>query len=329
MYEALMSQVGVVIIGRNEGSRLIKCIDSVQGKVGAIVYVDSGSIDGSVAMSSDKGVCTLELDVSMPFTAARARNEGFWRLVDLQAKLTYVQFIDGDCEVVDGWLEGATQFLQQDNNAAIVCGRLRERFPERSIYNMLCDIEWETPVGETKACGGNAMVKVSAFKQVGGFRQDLIAGEEPELCVRLRKMSWKIWRIDTEMMLHDAAMIHFNQWWKRSVRTGYTYAEGVYLHGRLPERHRVRELRSTFVWGLLIPLVTTLSVYSHGPWALVLLTGYPLQVARLTLKGNRGFRVNFLRAFYLVLGKFPEMLGGIRFFLDRLFNTNTKIIEYK
>lgn len=329
MDEAAVSLVGVVIIGRNEGARLVKCFDSVQGKVNSIVYVDSGSTDDSVTMSKSRGINTLELNVAIPFTAARARNEGFRRLTQLQPDLDYVQFIDGDCEVVDGWLESATCFLRCNHEVAVVFGRLRERYPDRSLYNMLCDIEWDTPVGEAKACGGNAMMKVNAFKQVEGFNQNLIAGEEPELCIRLRQKGWKIWRIDDEMMLHDAAMTRFSQWWKRSMRGGYSFAEGAHLHGKPPERHRVKELRRAWIWGMLIPFVAILSLCLFGPWALIILTIYPLQIVRLTIKGDRGLKINFLRALFLILGKYPEMLGGIQFLLDRIFRKNTKIIEYK
>ena len=41
--------LGAVVIGRNEGARLERCLDSLQGTVACIVYADSGSEDGSVA----------------------------------------------------------------------------------------------------------------------------------------------------------------------------------------------------------------------------------------------------------------------------------------
>jgi len=329
MDEASVSLVGVVIIGRNEGARLVKCFDSVQEKVNSVVYVDSGSTDDSVTMSKSRGINTLELNVSTPFTAARARNEGFKRLIQLQPDLHYVQFIDGDCEVVDGWLKSATSFLRRNNEVAVVFGRLRERYPDQSFYNMLCDIEWDTPVGESKSCGGNAMMKVSAFKQVGGFKQNLIAGEEPELCIRLRKKSWKVWRIDCEMMLHDAAMTRLSQWWKRSVRGGYSFAEGAFLHGNSLERHRITESRRSLIWGLLIPFVIVIMSSLYTPWALCFLFIYPLQVVRLAMRGRRTARENWIYAFFLVLGKFPEAIGHIKFQLNRLFNRKIKIIEYK
>ena len=108
---------------------------------------------------------------------------------------------------------------------AAVCGRRRERFPERSIYNWLCDREWDSPIGEATACGGDVLIRRQALAAVGGYRDDVIAGEEPELCVRLRAARWRIWRLDAEMTLHDAAMTQFRQWWKRILRSGYAFAQ--------------------------------------------------------------------------------------------------------
>jgi len=218
--------IGVVVIGRNEGERLNRCLISVAQTGAKIIYVDSGSTDNSVQLARDLGHHVLELDMSVPFTAARARNEGFAYLVRLYPQIDYVQFIDGDCEMQPGWLLHAASFMKKNVSAVMVCGRLRERYPERSVYNMLCDIEWDAPPGISGACGGIAMVRVDDFRREGGYRADMIAGEEPELCVRFRKKGKEIWRLDVEMALHDAAMMHFHQWWRRAVRGGYAFAEG-------------------------------------------------------------------------------------------------------
>ncbi|HHJ1297749.1 glycosyltransferase [Pseudomonas sp. P1B16] len=321
--------IGVVVIGRNEGLRLERCLRSLAHGADQVVYVDSGSSDGSVAMAQALGVHVLALDMARPFTAARARNEGFACLQRLLPSMRYVQFVDGDCEVDPGWLASAQAFLQAHPEVAVVCGRRRERFPQRSIYNWLCDLEWDTPIGEAKACGGDALMRVDAFTQVGGFRPDLIAGEEPELCVRLRAKGWKIWRLAAEMTLHDAAMTHFRQWWRRSLRAGHAYAEGAFLHGGAPEHHWLRESRRAWLWGLGIPLATVLASGLLGGWALLLLLIYPLQAARLARRGGKSRRENWLQAVFLVLGKFPEMLGQVKFLLNRFAAGKAALIEYK
>lgn len=323
--------VGVVTIGRNEGERLQRCLESICNTTRRIVYVDSGSNDGSVGLSRAMGIEVVELDPRLPFCAARARNEGCARLLESYPGLEYVFFVDGDCEVRPGWLEQACHFLDEQPQVAVVWGRRRERYPERSVYNLLCDIEWEGPAsaGETKACGGDALMRVAAFRQVKGYRPDLICGEEPELCVRLRQAGWRIWRLGNEMTLHDAAMYRFGQWWKRMVRGGYAYAQGASLHGAPPERHWVAESRRAWIWGLFIPLAILLLIGLVGWWAILLLIIYPLQIIRLAVRGKRSARENWWRAGALVISKFPEMMGEMKFVLDRLRGANSRLIEYK
>jgi GT2 family glycosyltransferase len=327
---ALMRRdVGIVVIGRNEGERLRKCLTSLAGAALRIVYVDSGSSDSSVAMARTLGVEVVELDARHGFTAARARNAGFRRLRQVAPEVVKVQFVDGDCEVIADWIGSAAAWLDAHPDVGVVCGRRRERYPERSIYNLMCDIEWDTPVGEAKACGGDALIRADAFEAVGGYRADLIAGEDPEMCVRMRAAGWRVWRIDADMTLHDAAMTSFSQWWKRNLRCGYAYAQGAMLHGAPPERHCVREARSAWYWGLGIPLGVVGVAFLAGAWSGALLLVYPLQVARLAARGARSARENWWRAVFLVFGKFPEALGQIKFLLHRYWVGPAGLIEYK
>jgi GT2 family glycosyltransferase len=306
----MTASAAIVVIGRNEGERLKRCLASLRRAGELVVYVDSGSTDGSVEIARAMGVDVVALvDMRAPFTAARARNEGFARVRELAPDIAYVQFVDGDCEVAPGWLELATGFLGARADVAVVCGRLRERHPERSIYNLLSDIEWDLPAGEAPACGGIALMRARAFESMAGFRADMVAGEEPELCVRLRAAGWRIWRLEAEMALHDAAMTRFGQWWRRTRRAGYAFAQGAALHGAPPERHWVRESRSALFWAVVLPAAVVAAAAAWGAWGLVLLAAYPLQVVRLALRGKRTARENWWSALFLVLGKFPEMLG--------------------
>ena len=326
-----MNNLGIVVIGRNEGDRLRRCLLSVGEEVNNVVYVDSGSTDDSVIMAKSLGVRVVELDLSIPFTAARARNEGFANLLKIDPEVEFVQFVDGDCEIVPGWLEKAEAEISSNAKLAVVCGRRRERFPHRSVYNLLCDIEWNTPVGEAKACGGDAMMRVEAFKQVRGFNSSLIAGEESELCLRLRRQGWKILRLDAEMTLHDAQITRFGQWWRRSLRSGHAYAEGAWLHGNSSERHRIKETKSILLWGLIIPLVILGTLLpSHG-WSLILLLGYPIMVYKIYryLRSTLETKDALLYAINCVAIKFPQAQGLIQFYLNMLLGRQRTLVEYK
>lgn len=314
--------VDAVVIGRNEGARLGDCIASLAGQVRRVVYVDSGSTDGSVAAARARGALVIALDMSLPFTAARARNAGLMALADDPPD--FVQLVDGDCAVDAGWIAAALRGFDAHPKAAVICGRRRERFPAASVYNAMADHEWDTPVGRALACGGDALMRFDAVMAVGGYDARLIAGEEPDLCLRLRATGAEVWRISAEMTLHDAALLRFGQWWRRMVRAGHAFAEGTALHG---PAHWGIETRRALLWGALMPPGIALAGLLHpGLWLLALI--YPAQVVRLA--SREGFsRPGWIRALFSVIGRFAEARGALGFYANRLLGRRRGLIEYK
>lgn len=315
-----------VVIGRNEGARLVAGLKAIRDQVRRVVYVDSGSTDDSVAQAKALGARIVRLDRDSPFTAARARNAGLAALAGDPPG--FVQFVDGDCVLQPGWVAAAARHLATHPRLAVVCGRRRERHPEKSVFNRLCDLEWDTPVGPAKACGGDALMRYAAVREVGGYRADLIAGEEPELCLRLRAAGWGVERLDLEMTLHDAAITRIGQWARRARRAGHAFAEGAHLHGAPPERHWLRETRRALIWGAGLPLATLGLALLH-PAFLLLLLAYPAQVVRLALRWGVARRLSWEAAVFTVLGRFLEASGVIGFHLSRLRRRKTGLIEYK
>lgn len=324
--------LGAVAIGRNEGDRLIACLDSLVGRVARVVYVDSGSTDGSVSEARARGVEVVELDTAVPFTAARARNAGLDRLLELEPAVRFVQFVDGDCQVVDGWLDRARSELEARPELAVACGRRRERFPEATLYNLLADLEWDTPVGDAESCGGDAMMRVEALNAVGRYDPTLIAGEEPDLCLRLRLEGWKVARLDAEMTRHDLAMTRFDQWWRRHLRAGHAYAEGAARHGSKPGRPWVRQTLSNAAWGLGIPIACLGLAWPTGGLSLLGLLGYPLiaaRAARRMRKRGAALGHSVLFGVSCLASKFPQAIGMLTYLGNRFRGRRAALIEYK
>lgn len=324
-----LDDVAVIAIGRNEGERLRRCLNSVVGRVAVVVYVDSGSTDGSVAFAQSLGCELVALDMSTPFTAARARNAGAELALQRRPDLRYLQFVDGDCEVEPRWLDTAQSFLSGNPQVVAVFGRRRERYPEVSVFNRLCDLEWNVSPGEVRSCGGDVMMRAAAWRAVGGYRDDLIAGEEPELCIRLRAAGWRIRCLDAPMTLHDAAITRWGQWWRRTTRTGYAFAEGSHLFGAPPERHWVRESRRSRLWGLALPALIAVATIGLSHWFALMLLMYPLQALRLFLQHAEHSRARALQAVFTTLGYFPEAAGHLRYWRNRLMARREALIEYK
>lgn len=338
------AQIGAVAIARNEGERLKCCLRSLVGQCEVVVYVDSGSTDGSVAFARSLGVEVVELDLSKPFSMARARNAGFARLRELRPGLARVQFVDGDCEVVAGWLATASAWLDAHPETVAVCGRRRERYPEKSVYNRLCNLEWNTPVGPAKSCGGDVLMRADALAKSGGYNESLIAGEEPELCLRLRAAGGQIDRIDAEMTRHDAAILRFGSWWKRTVRGGYgaldvyTRLRGQVPAADIPFHHLTTSARSwTDRWLVLAALLVAVGGWFGGGWGALLgwLAALGLQVLQ-ALRIARGMRHRAESAWdslcygvFTMLGKWAQRIGQRRYLRDVRAGRVIQIIEYK
>lgn len=332
--DAALPPPAIVIIGRNEGERLKRCLASLP-HAARRVYVDSGSSDGSQDHAREQGVEVVDLDRTMGFTAARARNAGLAVIRQHATRPEFVQTIDGDCELDPGWLDKAHAALTAEPELAVVFGRRRERFPERSVYNRQCDDEWNVPIGYTTSCGGDALFRLAALTAVGDYTSELIAGEEPDLCLRLSRKGWKIKRIDAEMTLHDAALTRFSQWWRRARRSGHAYAEHVWRHGAAAIPSWRRQVTSIVLWGFAIPvaagalLVAAIGGYPTGLAALTVIAIYPLQVFRVAMRRAKVGRPQFAYAALIVVGKFAELGGMMRFHANRLRGYAPRIIEYK
>lgn len=325
------ARLGVVAIGRNEGERLVRCMASLAGLDAVIVYVDSASADGSPDVARAVGAHVVALDLSIPFTAARARNAGVDRLVAECPDVALIQFIDGDCTLVPGWIDAAIAFLDAHPRAAVVCGRRREQYPDATLFNRMCDMEWDTPVGEALACGGDALVRAAAFRAIGGYDPALIAHEEPEMCARLRAAGWTIHRIDAEMTLHDAAMTRWGQYWKRSRRGGFGFAQAWHKQGFARASDAAGPVRRALFWSLALPLgCLALALLLHEPLVLLLFPlGWAVQFLRLLLREAGPWRLRLARAFGLVSGKLPEALGVLEYALKRASGRRMDAILYK
>lgn len=330
--------IGVVVIGRNEGERLRRCLESVTGFACQVVYVDSGSIDGSVAMARAMGVEVIDLDMTIPFCAARARNAGYERLVQCHTQLRFIQFIDGDCEIIGNWLSEAAAELEKHPELAIVTGWLRERSPEVSIYNRLGELEWNSSAaGEVSAVGGIFMIRCEAFDSVGGFNPTVPAGEEPELCQRLTRRGWRIKKLDRSMAWHDLAIVSFGQWWMRMVRFGSASMDLAERFMLLRYRRNNLIVRFWTAWLVMVLNVGLLTVALPLQGvsvllALMLFSLWPAQLCRIayrTLSKGHPFGLASAYAFFIMVSFLPQIAGQLMYWNDHLRNRSPRLIEYK
>lgn len=331
-----MNSLGMaaVVIGRNEGDRLKPSLQSVAAAGLPLVYVDSGSTDDSLTAARSLDVPVISLARDRPFSAARGRNEGLQEVSRRWPETKSVMFLDGDCVLDANFPALAAETFERKSDCAIVTGHLSERFPDASIYNRLCAMEWRSPAGRIdnmNALGGIMAIRVAAFKAVGGFNEEAIAGEEPDLGVRLCLAGYSIWKIDHPMATHDAAMTRFGQWWQRAVRGGHALAHRYSRHGRSRFRDGRRELLSDLFWGLAVPLATLVLLWPTRGLSFLLLGGYALLYRRVYGHYCRSGLSNAdarLAARFILYSKFAHVVGIAKYAANRL-RGEYRIIEYK
>jgi cellulose synthase/poly-beta-1,6-N-acetylglucosamine synthase-like glycosyltransferase len=333
-----LPRIGVVVIGRNEGERLRACLDSVlamdyPGDLLDVIYVDSSSTDGSVALAESMGVRTIVLEG--PTTAARGRNAG-WTATDAP----FILFLDGDTLLHPEFVATALPRLA-DASIAGVYGDRREMRTSDSIYNAIFDMDWNaaSSTGSSWSIffGGDALVRRAALESVGGYNESLIAGEEPDLCRRMRGLGNRILHLDVPMTLHDLAMYTLKQYWRRSVRTGYAYAEISSMYATTNDPLWSAESSSNWSRGIFwtcgpaFALLLSLLMGSLLPIVLFLLAAFAL-FARTAMKVRARTDSTKLLAAYSVhshLQQIPIFFGQLRYRRQRQRGGKAAIIEYK
>ncbi len=326
--------VGIVVIGKNEGERLRACLASLDIDNYPVIYVDSGSTDNSVAIANGIGAEVIELDMSVPFSAARARNAGYRRLLKNYPQIRFIQFIDGDCTLEEKWITEAIAAFEKDDKLAAVTGHLHEKNPNLTPYNKLCDIEWRSPVGEVASgeFGGIVMLRAKVLQEMGGYDTRLVAGEEPELGARIKLAGYKTKKIDQKMATHDANMTRFSQWWKRAVRFGHAQGLRSRISNTPHSSQDARKIKSTWFWGLLLPLFIIIAAIPSKGLSLLLLGGYlalAYRIFRSRRKAGDTIAESLLYARYTVLGKFANALGLFKFSLGHKFGKNDFVFNKK
>lgn len=325
--------LSVVIIGRNEGERLRRCLQSVQAmepvvRGHEVLYVDSGSSDQSMETAASLGARAIALESGRP-SAARARNVG-WRA----AKGKWILFLDGDTILHPSFPQTALRTAMFSSCAA-VWGHRRELRPNANIFHRVLDLDWVYLPGETEFCGGDALMRRSALEAAGGFDDALIAGEEPELCARFRALGYKIIHIDAPMTRHDLAITRWRQYWQRATRAGYAYAQMAWRTRDRTAPLWVNESGANKVRAFALMSAAVAAVLSllTAPWLAA--AG---SIAAVALLARSAWRARWkspsavslaLYAVHSHLQQIPICVGQVTFQIDLARNRRRGLIEYK
>jgi glycosyltransferase involved in cell wall biosynthesis len=329
-------QLSVIIIGRNEGQRLVDCIHSVQAMSEPpaemeIIYIDSDSTDGSPQRAQALGVQVEIVHPQRP-AAAIGRNAG-WRL----AKAPFILFLDGDTLLHPNFVKVALSHFQQNPQLAIVWGHRRELYPNASPYQRVLDLDWVYPPGLSDFCGGDALMRRHVLAEVDGYNPQLIAGEEPEMCARIRARGYTILHIDQPMTLHDLAITRWTQYWRRASRTGHAYAEIFNLLRNTATPLWQRETRKNLLHAnvlvdiFIVGLGITLLFHTLWPlfFSIALLVLLCLRSAWKARWKSNDWWTLLLYGVHSQFQQIPIALGQLSYYYHRVLGQRRRLIEYK
>ncbi len=322
---AALNKLGIIFIGRNEGERILKAVESFPASSASVIYVDSGSTDGSVDLIISKGINVHSLSPEKPFTAARGRKEGAEIMLKEYPDVRWIQFIDGDCALDPLWCDIGVEYLQSHDEVGIVCGILVEEKPELSHFNRMNALRWSSaPIGEIEACGGIFLARREAYEQSGGFNEILLTGEEAEFCLRVRSSGYLIMRLNKRMAIHDSDLISLKSWWKRAIWGGYGDALRHVTIKHSNNNPEKRKIRSSFIWGLFMPFIFSVGILGSffnellivlPAIVLILYIQLLLRLIIRNLKNGNGYRDSYIYSYLTIVRKVPHSLGYIKFFL--------------
>jgi glycosyltransferase involved in cell wall biosynthesis len=326
--------LSIVVIGRNEGPRLASCLESIRQVRGVavreVIYVDSASTDGSPELASRYGAIVIVVHPERP-TAAIGRNAG-WR----RAASDLILFLDGDTVLHPDFPQAACDALSREPSVAAVWGYRREIHPETSLYNCVLDLDWLYPPGLTQFCGGDALMRRSVLLEMGGFDEGLIAGEEPELCRRMRACQYGILHINQPMTGHDLQITRWSQYWKRATRAGHAYAEVSERFRGSKDAFWASERRRNITrgsWWLISFAGAVAASVRFGPLPIALWFALLFLLSLRSAWKARWKRakpsVLMLYGIHSHVQQVPILVGQLQYELSKRRRRKQKLIEYK
>jgi hypothetical protein len=205
------------------------------------------------------------------------------------------------------------------------------------VYNRILDLDWIYPPGPAEFCGGDVLMRRVPLEAAGGYDGTLIAGEEPELCRRMRALGYRILHIDAPMTGHDLEMRRFGQYWKRALRAGHAYAEVSSRFRRTGDpfwqSERIGNLRRGGFWMLSFLAAIVLSVLFRSVlpaalWLALLLVLSLRSASKARWKSPSAVTL-LLYGLHSQLQQVPICIGQLSFDLNPRKGRQRKLIEYK
>jgi glycosyltransferase involved in cell wall biosynthesis len=202
-----MIELSVVLISKNQAWSIVRLMESVVRETASvpskeIILMDSASTDETVELAGAYPIRIFRLQPGQALSPAIGRYVGYQ-----QARGQYVLFLDGDTELVEGWLRHALRVMRETPGAGAVTGHVIN-LPTAAVKEplpLLRKMEMRAPrevLWGSYGGGGAAMYRRAVLDEVGTFNPYLNSDEEPELGLRIRHAGFRILELDYPLVRH-------------------------------------------------------------------------------------------------------------------------------
>ena len=178
-------------------------IESALGAVarvgGEVVLADSYSTDRTVELAMNYPVRIVQLTHADERCCGVGPQLGYQHCVG-----EFVYILDGDMQMLEGFLEEALEVLERQPDVAGVGGRVVELNTESLEYVAREQrVVSHRRAGSVDRLDGGGLYRRSAIEAAGYFSdRNLHSYEEYDLGVRLRSLGWTLWRIPRGAVNH-------------------------------------------------------------------------------------------------------------------------------
>jgi len=203
-----MMELSVVLITKNQAWNISRLIESVLRETSCasskeIILVDSASTDETISLASRYAANIFRLKPGQRLSPAIGRYVGY-----KQSSGEYVLFLDGDTELIPGWLPHALRLMCERPDVGGVTGGVINLPTSAAAQRPAAPAQktHPAPPKEVLWCnyggGGVAMYRRPAMERAGTFNPNLNAEEEPELGLRIRQAGYRLFELDYPMAFH-------------------------------------------------------------------------------------------------------------------------------
>ena len=298
--------ISFIVVGRNEGWKLSKCIQSIINTIEfnklqkhEIVYVDSNSTDNSIERAKEFG-CVKIFKLTGEVNAAIARNIG-----TKHSKGEVLFFIDGDMEIMPEFLK-IVYSKEEGLIDNFVSGNWINYYFNNHSDDLIRKEKFKSMERDTieKVTGGLFLINRNTWDLVGGMNNKFKRSQDIDLGLRLAKKGIFLVRKKEIAAIHYTVdYLNKERMWKDFVNWNHLYAKSFLYRNHIFNKHVYNRILTNDYTAMLL-ILCILAVLFSSKIAIVAFSLYIIVVVLRSKFSLKNVLYFFLRDLSVILGLF-------------------------